>query len=162
LPFVGALPNINHPRPYHLNAPLFHKKDINIQNTSVSPARIMGCIVYKLEGNVQHADEFLCLFWSAFSNNIPWQYIAIRIVIQLSCILIYCNTLLPYRDIPNTYLRLSVAGSRHKVLNMIKTLSETDFALAITQNFGDQSHGVHTTLPKTPSQFGRFLVVTRL
>jgi hypothetical protein len=40
--------------------------------------------------------------WSFFSNNIPWQYIAIRIVIQLSCIAIYRNTLLLYRDTPTT------------------------------------------------------------
>jgi hypothetical protein len=38
--------------------------------------------------------------WSFFSNNIPWQYIAIRIVIRLSGIAIYHNTLLPYRDTP--------------------------------------------------------------
>jgi hypothetical protein len=39
--------------------------------------------------------------WSLFSNNIPWQYIAIRIVIRFTCIAIYRNTLLPYRDTPS-------------------------------------------------------------
>jgi hypothetical protein len=43
--------------------------------------------------------------WSFFSNNTPWQYIAIRIVIRLSCIAIY---LLPYRDSPNSQLNNDV------------------------------------------------------
>ena len=47
--------------------------------------------------------------WSFFSNNIPWQYIAIRIVIRLSCIAIYRNTLLPYRDTPTTHSHYATA-----------------------------------------------------
>jgi hypothetical protein len=68
----------------------------------------MGYFVYKLEGNIQHADEFLCLFGLFFSNDIPWQYIAIRIVILLLCIAIYRNTLLPYRDTPILDCNISI------------------------------------------------------
>jgi hypothetical protein len=41
-----------------------------------------------------------CVRLVFFSNDIPWQYIAIRIVIRLPSIAIYRNTLLPYRDTP--------------------------------------------------------------
>jgi hypothetical protein len=42
--------------------------------------------------------------WCVYTHNIPWQYIAIRIVIRLSCIAKYRNTLLPYRDTPTCWL----------------------------------------------------------
>jgi hypothetical protein len=63
----------------------------------------MGCIVYKMDGIVQHANGFLCLFGGFFSNNIPWQNLLPNvlwygcfvlqyikcIVIWLFCIAIY-------------------------------------------------------------------------
>ena len=50
---------------------------------------------------MNHVNRWISLVvWCFFSNNVPRQYIAIHIVIRLSCIAIYRNTLLPYRDIP--------------------------------------------------------------
>jgi hypothetical protein len=46
---------------------------------------------------------------------------------------------------------------------MFKNLSGTDFARAITQNFGDQSVGVRETFPRLHIKFGCILfVVTSL
>jgi hypothetical protein len=51
----------------------------------------------------------LCLFgFFFFGNSTPWQYITIQIVIMLSCIAIYRNTLyLRYRDTPTLKWRMN-------------------------------------------------------
>jgi hypothetical protein len=64
----------------------------------------MGCTVYKMEGNIQHVDGFLCLFGLFFSNNNSSMTIIMMYcdIIWLPCIAIYCNTLLLYHDAPNS------------------------------------------------------------
>jgi hypothetical protein len=59
-------------------------------------------------------------------------------------------------------LSLATSG-QNKVLNMIKNFSATDIARTISQNFGDQSHGVCTTFPQLQIKIAPtyILVVTR-
>ena len=63
-----------------------------------------GILCLQIGGQHSTCGWISVFVWSFSSNNIPWQYIAIRIVIRLSCIAIYRNTLLPYRDTPKSYI----------------------------------------------------------
>ena len=70
-----------------------------------------GILCLQIGGQHSTCGWISVFVWSFFSKNIPWQYIAIRIVIQLSCIAIYRNTLLPYRDTPSP-LSINVSNKK--------------------------------------------------
>jgi hypothetical protein len=80
----------------------------------------MGYFVYKFGWQLTICRWISSFVWSFFfSNDIPWQYIAIRIAIRLLCIAIYRNTLLPYRDTPTYDLCfLGVISKRLLILTL--------------------------------------------